>query len=64
MWVVFRRTPSRASAEMWKEFLEAEGVPARVLAEPGQESAGDGARHAVYIAKAKQHVVEEMLRNI
>ncbi|MDO8671859.1 MAG: hypothetical protein Q7O66_10580 [Dehalococcoidia bacterium] len=64
MWVVFRRTPSRASAEMWKEFLEAEGIPARVLAEPGEEAAGDGTHHTVYIAKAKQHVVEEMLRNI
>lgn len=64
MWVVFRKTPSRVSAEMWKEFLEAEGVPARVLMEAGKESLGDSAPHVVYIASGKQHVVEEMLRNI
>ncbi len=51
-------------AEMWKEFLEAEGVPARVLMEKGTEALGDVAPHAVYVADAKQHVVEEMLRNI
>ena len=64
MWVIFRKTPSRPAAEMWKEFLEAEGVPARVLIEAGRESLGAAAPHEVYIAKAKKHVVEEMLRNI
>ncbi len=64
MWVVFRKTPSRAAAEMWKEFLEAEGVPSMVLMEEGKESMGDVAPHVVYIARAKGHVVEEMLRNI
>ncbi|MBI2863578.1 MAG: hypothetical protein HYX94_03345 [Chloroflexi bacterium] len=64
MWVIFRRTPSRASAEMWKEFLEAEGVPARVLPEMVEKASEAGAPHVVYVAKAKQQVVEEMLRNL
>ena len=31
MWVEFKRAPNLMAAEIWKEVLEAEGLPSRIL---------------------------------
>ncbi len=49
-------------AEMWKEFLEGEGVPTRILVDNEKGKVGELATYRVLIPKEKDHVVREILR--
>jgi len=40
MWVEIKQAKSLAIAEMWKEYFEGEGIPARIMPVNGVESAG------------------------
>ena len=50
------------TAEMWKEFFEAEGIPTRLL--PEGTNVGERARYRVLIPELKKHLVEEILRKV
>jgi hypothetical protein len=63
MWVEVKKAPNLMLAEMWKEFLEGEGVPARVLPEK-PENAGEAAPYRIYVSQEKEHVVKEVLRKL
>jgi hypothetical protein len=60
MWVQVKSAPNLILAEMWKEFFEGEGIPARVL--PGAEKGAEGYR--ILVSQEKVHVVEEVLRKL
>ena len=69
MWVQFRNASNLMLAEMWKEVLEGEGLPARIL--PSSiESGGDILDWSeripfnVYVPKGREHVAEEILRKL
>ena len=65
MWVEVKRAPKLVFAEMWKEFLEGEGLPARILPDPDKkEAAGESAPYRVYVSQEKEHVVKEVLRKL
>ena len=52
-------------ADMWKDFLEGEGIPALVLPE-GELTAnpGEHASFRIYVSQEKEHVVREVMRRI
>jgi hypothetical protein len=62
MWIEIRTAPNRMIAEMWKELLEAEGIPTRLL--PEKIGAGDMAKHRVLVPELKKHLIEDILRKI
>ena len=64
MWVQVKSAPNLIMAEMWKEFFEGEGVPARIL--PDQKKPGGGGLpgYRVLVSQEKVHVVEEALRKL
>jgi len=62
MWVEVRRVQGRIIAEMWKELLEAEGVPTRLLSENLEE--GELSTYRVLVPHFREHVYEEILRKI
>lgn len=62
MWVQVKTAPSLMLAEMWREFFEGEGVPARILLSPDSKTVGEAAEYRVYIPEEKDHVVAEILR--
>ena len=64
MWVEFKRTPNLMSAEMWKDTLEAEGLPCRVLPEGDIRDWGESVPFVVYVPKGREHVAEEILRKL
>ncbi len=62
MWLQVKTAPNRIIAEMWKEFFEGEGIPARILVDPDSPTLGESATYRVLIPEEKDHVVQEILR--
>ncbi len=51
-------------AEMWKEVLEGEGLPARILPEGHILSWSERTPFLIYVPKGREHVAEEILRKL
>ncbi len=64
MWVEVKKAPNLIMAEMWKEFFEGEGVPARVLPDHDEPGIGGAPRYRILVSQEKVHVIEEMLRKL
>lgn len=63
MWVQVKSAPNLIIAEMWKEFFEGEGIPTRILPEPGRLPS-ELASYRVLVSQEKVHVIEEVLRKL
>ncbi len=64
MWAEFKRVPTLALAEMWKELFEAEGLPCRILPEGDVRDWSETVPFMVYVPRGREHVAEEILRKI
>ena len=64
MWVEFKKASNLMLAEMWKEVLEGEGLPARILPEGDILDWSEKARFNIYVPKGREHVAEEILRKL
>lgn len=63
MWVQVKSAPNLILADMWKDFLEGEGIPARILPEIDKGTTGlPGYR--ILVSQERVHVVEEVLRKL
>ncbi len=62
MWVEVKQAPNLMLAEMWKEYLEEEGIPVRLV--PDKPWGGELSRYRVMVSQEKVHVVEEVLRKL
>ena len=51
-------------AEMWKEVLEGEGLPARILPEGDILDWAERGPFNILVPKGKEHVAEEILRKL
>jgi hypothetical protein len=64
MWVQVKSAPNLIMAEMWKEFFEGEGIPTRILPQPGDKSGGELSSYRILVSQERAHVVEEVLRKL
>ena len=64
MWVEVKKTKTLATAEMWKEAFEGEGVPARIMPEAGLPEGREIAPYFVLVPKDKEHVIKDVLRKL
>ena len=64
MWVEFRKASNLMLAEMWKEVLEGEGLPARILPEGDILDWSERVPFNIYVPKGREHVAEEILRKL
>jgi hypothetical protein len=64
MWVEFKRAPDLMMAEMWKEVLEGEGLPARILPEGDIRDWSARTAFRIYVPRGREHVAEEILRKL
>ena len=64
MWVDFKKAPNLMVAEMWKEILEAEGLPTRILPEGDILDWGERVPFRIMVPKGREHVAEEILRTL
>ena len=64
MWVEFMKVPNLMIAEMWKEALEGEGLPTRILPEGDIQDWGERVPFNIYVPVGREHVAEEILRKL
>ena len=51
-------------AEMWKEFFEGEGIPARIMPVSGMPIGQELATYSILVPRDKEHVTKEVLRKL
>ncbi len=64
MWVEFKKAPNLMLAEMWKEVLEGEGLPTKLLPEGDILDWAERVPFLIYVPKGREHVAEEILRKL
>ena len=64
MWVEVKRAPNLMTAEMWKEVMEAEGLPVRLLPEGDILDWGERVPFRILVPRGREHVAEEILRKL
>ena len=65
MWVDYRKTKSLITAEMWKNLLEGEGLPAKII--PEGDDILDWSEYGefrVLVPSGREHVADEILRKL
>lgn len=64
MWVDYRKAPNLMIAEMWKDVLEGEGLPTKIIPEGDIISWGERVAFRVLVPKGREHVADEILRKL
>ena len=64
MWVEYRTVPSLMMAEMWKDLLEGDGLPTKILPAGDIMDWGERTPFIVYVPKGREHVADEILRKL
>ena len=64
MYVEYRRAPSLMAAEMWKDVLEGEGLPTKILPDGDILEWGERASFIVLVPRGREHVADEILRKV
>lgn len=64
MWVPYKKAPNLMIAEMWKEILEGEGLPVRLLPEGGLLDYGETSAYDVMAPRGREHVADEIMRKL
>lgn len=64
MWVEVKQAKNLMIAEMWKELIEGEGIPARIMPLSGLPIGQEFAAYRIYVPKDKKHVFDEVMRKL
>ena len=64
MWVDYKKAPNLMMAEMWKEILEGEGLPVRLLPEAGILEDSETAVFRIMVPRGREHVADEIIRKL
>ncbi len=64
MWVDYMKARSLIIAEMWKEILEGEGLPTRLLPEGDILTWGERIAYRIMVPRGREHVADEILRKL
>ena len=64
MWIEYMTAPNLATAEMWKDAFEGEGLAAIILAEGEITDWAEQVSYKIYVPKGREHVADEILRKL
>ncbi len=64
MWVDFKKAPNLMTAEMWKNILEGEGLPTKIVPEGDIRTWGERVPYRILVPRGREHVAEEILRKL
>ncbi len=64
MWVDYKKAPNLMIAEMWKDVLEGDGLPTKLLPEEDIMMWGERVAYRVLVPKGREHVADEILRKL
>jgi hypothetical protein len=64
VWVDYIKAPDLITAEMWKELLEGEGLPTKLLPEGDILDWGERVPFRIMVPRGREHVADEILRKL
>ncbi len=64
MWIDYMKAPGLIIAEMWKELLEGEGLPTKLLPEGDILDWGEEVPYRIMVPRGREHVADEILRKL
>ena len=64
MYVDYRRASNLMAAQMWKDVLEGEGLPTKILPEGDILEWGERASFRILVPRGREHVADEILRKV
>ncbi len=64
MWVEYRTVPNLIMAQMWKDALEGDGLPTKILPVGDIMEWSERVPFKVYVPKGREHVADEILRKL
>ncbi len=64
MWVEYKRTQTLRIAESWKNLLDGEGLPAKILPVGDILDWAEDVPFIVMVPKGREHVADEILRKL
>ncbi len=64
MWIDYRKAPNLMIAEMWKNTLEGEGLPTKIIPEGDILNWSERSPFRVLVPKGREHVADEILRKL
>ncbi len=64
MWIDYKLVPNLMIAEMWKDVLEGDGLPTKIIPEGDIASWGETVSFRVLVPKGREHVADEILRKL
>ena len=64
MWVEYKTAPNLMMAEMWKDVLEGDGLPTKILPVGDIMDWGERVKFKIYVPKGREHVADEILRKL
>ena len=64
MWIDYKKVNNLTTAETWKNLLEAEGLPTKIIPENGLLEWSEKSNFRILVPKGREHVADEIIRKI
>ena len=64
MWINYRKANNLTIAEMWKDVLESEGLPTKILPDGDVLEWGERVAFRIMVPKGREHVADGILRKL
>ena len=64
MWTDYKKASNLMSAQMWKDVLEGDGLPTKILPEGDIRTWSERSTFRVLVPKGREHVADEILRKL
>ena len=64
MWIEYKRTQTLKVAESWKNLLDGEGLPAKILPVGDILDWAEDVPFMVMVPKGREHVADEIIRKL
>ena len=61
---IIKNVPNLMIAEMWKNVLEGDGLPTKILPVPDITHWGERIEYRVLVPKGREHVADEIIRKL
>ena len=64
MWTDYKKASNLMSAEMWKDVLEGDGLPTKIIPDGDILTWSERSTFRVLVPKGREHVADEILRKL
>lgn len=64
MWTDYKKASNLMSAQMWKDVLEGDGLPTKIIPDGDIITWSERSTFRVLVPKGREHVADEILRKL